>query len=105
MQADAGVLGQPGLHVRVLVGGVVVADDVKSLARVGLGDLLEEAQELLVAVPGVAGVGHLAGRHLQRGEQPRSWSRKAASTYSGWVKVDSASAHSSLASNRADQVS
>ena len=30
---------------------------------------------------------------------PRSWSRKAESTYSGWVNVDSASAHSSLASS------
>ena len=40
-----------------------------SRARVGLRDLLEEPQELLVPVPGVAGVGDLAGGDLQRGEQ------------------------------------
>ena len=57
MQRDPGVLAQPGLHVRVLVGGVVVHDDVQALARVDLRDPSEEAQELLVPVPGVAGVG------------------------------------------------
>ena len=64
-----GLLGQPGLDVGVLVGGVVVHHDVQLAARVGLGDLLEEAQELVVAVPRVAGVGDLAGRDLQGGEQ------------------------------------
>jgi len=33
------------------------------------GDELEEGEELLVAVPVVAGVGHPAGGHLQGGEQ------------------------------------
>ena len=51
------------------MGGVVVADDVQPSPRVGLGDLLEEAQELLVAVPGQAGVDDLAGGYLERGEQ------------------------------------
>ena len=37
--------------------------------RVGLRDLLEEPQELLVPVPRVAGVGDLAGGDLQCGEQ------------------------------------
>ena len=36
---------------------------------IGLGDLLEEAQELLVAVPGQAGVDDLAGGDLEGGEQ------------------------------------
>ncbi len=53
----------------MFVGGVVVADDVQRHARVGLGDLLEEFEELLVAVVGVAGVGDFAGGDLQRGEQ------------------------------------
>src|SRR6187200_2926057 len=51
------------------VGGVVVADDVQSPPRVGLGYLLEEAQELLVTVPRQAAVDDLAGGDLERGEQ------------------------------------
>jgi hypothetical protein len=51
------------------VRAVGVADQVQRHARVGLGDLAEEYQELLVPVPGVAGAGDLAGRGLQRGEQ------------------------------------
>ena len=38
VQLDPGVLGQPRLHVRVLVGGVVVAHHVQLPARVGPGD-------------------------------------------------------------------
>ena len=51
VQRDPGLLGQPGLDVGVLVGGVVVAHDVQLHPRVGLGDQLEEGEELLVAVP------------------------------------------------------
>ena len=61
--------GQPGGHRGVLVGGVVVDHHVQLAPRVGLGDLLEEPQELLVPVPVVAGVDHLAGGDLERGEQ------------------------------------
>jgi hypothetical protein len=68
VQRDRGILVQPGLNVRVLVSGVVVDDDVQPLARAALRDL-EEAQEFLVPVPGVAGVGDLAGGDLQGGEQ------------------------------------
>lgn len=39
------------------------------LAGVSGGDLLEELQELLVAVAGIADVGDLAGGGVQRGEQ------------------------------------
>jgi hypothetical protein len=45
------------------------ADDVQFGAKVGGGDPFKEAQELLVAVAWVAGVGHLAGGHFQSGEQ------------------------------------
>ena len=54
----------------MLVGAVVIAHDVQVNGRVGSGDLLQEPQELLVAVPRVAGVrGDLPGGHLQGGEQ------------------------------------
>jgi hypothetical protein len=58
-------------HLGVLVGGVVVADHVQLPARVGAGDLLEEGEELLVAVAGGAPVDDVPGRDLQRGEQGR----------------------------------
>ena len=64
-----GVLRQPGLDVGVLVGGVVVAHDVQLDSRVGLGDLLEEGQELLVGVLLEAPVGDQPGRDLERSEQ------------------------------------
>ena len=51
------------------MGGVVVDHDVQLAPRVGLGDVLEERQEFLVAMPRVAGVGHLAGGDLECGEQ------------------------------------
>jgi hypothetical protein len=57
------------LDLGVFVGGVVVTDDMQLLPGVSLGDLFQEAQELLVAVAGIADVGHLASGDLQRGEQ------------------------------------
>src|SRR3954452_19695517 len=66
---EVGVPRQPGVHGRMLVGGVVVAHQVQPLPRVSLGDLLEERQELLVAVPGQAGLLDPSGGHLERGEQ------------------------------------
>ncbi len=61
--------GQPRADIGVLVGGVVVAHDMQVLAGVGGGDLVQEAQELAMAVAGVAGVGDGAGGGLQGGEQ------------------------------------
>ena len=49
--------------------GLVIAHDVQRSAGIGPGDLAQEPQEFLVPVPGVAGVGDLAGGHLQGGEQ------------------------------------
>jgi Phage integrase family len=69
VQRDPGVLGQPGPHVWVGVGAVVVAHDVQLGARVRRRDLAQEFAELLVPVTGVAGVGDLAGGDLQGGEQ------------------------------------
>jgi len=48
----------------VLAGGVVVHDDVQLLVRVGLRDLAEEFQELLVSMAAVPGVGDPAGGDL-----------------------------------------
>src|SRR5918994_5979383 len=61
--------GQPGLDLGVLVGGVVVHHHMQLPTRIGLGDELEEGQELAVAMARLAGVGHLTGRHLQGGKQ------------------------------------
>jgi hypothetical protein len=71
VQFNAGMLGQPGPHDRVLVGGVVVADHVQLAAWIGPGDLLEEGQELLVTVAWGAPVDNAPGRDLQRSEQRR----------------------------------
>jgi len=69
VQLDPSVLGQPGLHIWVLVRGVVVADHVQLPAGVGPGDEFEEVQELGVGVPVVAPVGDFAGGDLKGGEQ------------------------------------
>src|SRR5680860_1812613 len=61
--------GQPGLHLGVRMGAVVVDDDVELSARVGPRDLFEEVEELLVAVALVAGVGDPAGGDLEGREQ------------------------------------
>ena len=53
----------------MLVGGIVVDYQVQPATRVGLRDLLEELEELLVAVPRVAGVGDSPGSNLQGREQ------------------------------------
>ena len=68
----APMLLQPGLHGRGLVGGVVVHDQmhVETLGCVALNDP-EEAQELLGPMPRQALADHLAGLHIQGGEQGR----------------------------------
>ena len=48
---------------------VVVQHHVQLSAGIGLGDLLQEVEELSLAVPFVALVDHLAGGDLERGEQ------------------------------------
>src|SRR5215218_8444711 len=65
VQGDPGVAGQPGLDGRVFVGGVVVTDQMQLLSRVGLRHLLEELQELLVAVSGQARLLDPAGRDFE----------------------------------------
>jgi hypothetical protein len=55
VQGDPLVLGlrEPPADLGVLVGAVVIQYDVQVNGRMGGGDLLQEAQEFLVAVPRV----------------------------------------------------
>src|SRR4029450_2108782 len=69
MQLDPWVAGQPGPDPGMGVGAVVVEHEVQLPPRIGPGDLFAEGQELDVAVPVKAAVGHLAGGHLQGGKQ------------------------------------
>ena len=69
VQLDPGMAGQPGLDLGVLVGGVVVHHYMQLPTRIGLGDELEELQELAVAMAGMAGIGDLPGGHLQGGNR------------------------------------
>ena len=57
MHVEAGPLRQPGLDLGVLVGAVVVDDQV------------QKAQELLLPVPGLAFGDHCTGSHIQCGKQ------------------------------------
>src|SRR6195952_5065243 len=59
VQRDPRVALEPRLDPWMLVGGVVVGDHVQRHPGIGLGDLLEELEELLVAVTLEAGVGDL----------------------------------------------
>jgi len=67
---NRGCFVEPGCDFGAFVGGVVVADqvDLKALGNL-LVDGAQELQELGVPVPGQAVADHLAGQHVQRGEQ------------------------------------
>ena len=70
MEDEARMAGEPGEHLGLLVGGVVVEDDVDDLA--GWHRRLngvEEADELLVPVALHAAAQHGAVEHVESGEQ------------------------------------
>jgi len=70
VQVVPGVFGKPGPDIRVLVGGVVVQDQVHLDPGWNLRvDDLEELQELAVSVLGQAGSDHCSGEHLECREQ------------------------------------
>ena len=69
MHLHARVRGEPGPHLDAFVRGVVVHHQVQLAVGIGLRDLLEEPQELLVPMPWLRPGGHLAGGDLQRREQ------------------------------------
>ena len=70
VQVKAGVLGQPGLNVGVLVGGVVVEDqvEIKCLRRLPV-DGPQEAQELVMTVAPHALSDYRTGGDIERGKQ------------------------------------
>jgi hypothetical protein len=71
VHVKARIRGQPVTDLDTLVGRVVVHHEVEFLIGVGLGDVLEERQKLLVAVPRLEGGGDVAGGDVDRGEQGR----------------------------------
>ena len=72
MEGEARMAGEPGPHLGMLVGGVVVDDDVDDLSGRDLGfDGVEEADELLMPVALHAAADHGAVEHVERGEQRR----------------------------------
>ena len=70
MEDEARVASEPGEHLRLLVGGVVVEDDMDDLAgRHVRFDGVEEADELLVPVALHAAAEHAPVEHVEGGEQ------------------------------------
>src|SRR5262249_17288083 len=68
VEDEGGRAAEPGLDLRMVVGGVVVDDDVDDLARRHLRlDGVEEADELLMAVARPAAPRGLSFAHVGRG--------------------------------------
>src|ERR1700685_3385129 len=66
------MLGEPGQHLRMFVGGIVVEDGVDHLAGWhGPLDGCDEADELLMPMARHTAADHLAFEHAERGEQGR----------------------------------
>lgn len=73
MHVVTGPAGQPRLHLGMLVGGVVVDDqmDVERGGHVGV-DVAQEGEEFLVAVTALALCQHPASGHVQGGAEGRA---------------------------------
>ena len=70
VEDEARMPRQPSPHLGVLVGGVVVEDDMDDFAGRDLRlDGVEEADELLMAVALHAATDHLAFEHVESGKQ------------------------------------
>lgn len=70
MHVEPWMLGQPRLHCRMLVRGVVVSDQMQHLVLGRLAvDLLEKLQPLDVGVALLALANDLTVEHIERGEQ------------------------------------
>jgi hypothetical protein len=70
VEDEARMAGQPSFDVRMLMGGVVVDDDMDDLADGDLGfDGIEEADELLMPVALHAAADDLAFEHVEGGEE------------------------------------
>ena len=67
---ESGPLRQPGSDFGVLVGSIIIDDQVYvQVLRHGLLDLMQETQELLVQMTRLALGDRLYPRHIQAGEQ------------------------------------
>ena len=72
VQMEARMLGQPGADLGVLVGGVVVDDQMQIKRPRGASiQMSEEGKELVVSVLGQALANHLAADDVERGKQRR----------------------------------
>src|SRR5579875_3746002 len=69
VKMEARMRGQPLLYCRMLVGAVIVADQVDLASRIAAGQRVEERNELHVSMAVETARVNLAGGHLQRGEQ------------------------------------
>ena len=66
----AGPSSEPALDFDVFMGAVIVHDEVDIEVRGHVGvDVLQEAEELLMTVPSLALGEHLAGGHVEGGEE------------------------------------
>ena len=65
---------QPGQHFGMLVGGIVVEDDMDRPTGYDLAlDSIEKANEFEIAVALHAAADHCAVEHAERGEQGGGW--------------------------------
>ena len=69
VQMEARVGGEPARDRRMLVGAIVVADQMQLKSRITLGERFQEGDEFDVGVALEAPSMDLAAGHLQRGEQ------------------------------------
>ena len=77
MERPSRMLGEPGEHLRMFMGGRVVEDGVDHLAgRDGPLDGCDEADELLMPMARRAAADDLAFEHAERGEQGRCQSAR-----------------------------
>ena len=68
MEDEPRMPGEPGAHLGVLLGGVIVEDDVDDLAGRDFGfNGIEKTDELLMAVALHAAADDLAFQHIERG--------------------------------------
>src|SRR5579875_2976785 len=68
MELDARMRGQPLLYCRMLVGAVIVVDQVELASRIAAGQRVEQRNELHVPMAVEAARVNLGGGHLQCGE-------------------------------------
>ena len=72
MEGPSGMAGNPGQHLGMLMGSVVVEDGMDHLCGRDVGfDAVEETDEILMGMALHAAADHIAFQHVERGEQRR----------------------------------